>query len=185
MASINHGGAPRLFEPAQRPEMTPGAGVGNARDPYVHHGALAVAREIDPQFRAAERYLRGDSIMRQTLDRIEHAKTTTHLIGNTSNDSDSFDERAQVVEWDPYRAFRTTEGGRVSPALALGHELAHAAADPATRARLSAINVEQYDNAEERRVIRGAERHAAQTLGEAMRSDHRATGYDVASPTAR
>jgi hypothetical protein len=34
-------------------------------------------------------------------------------------------------------------------------------------------------------VIRGSERHAARTLGEAVRTDHRGTCYKVASPTSR
>jgi hypothetical protein len=43
----------------------------------------------------------------------------------------------------------------------------------------------RYDNAEERRVITGSERHAARTLGESIRYDHGGTTYRVASPVTR
>jgi hypothetical protein len=42
-----------------------------------------------------------------------------------------------------------------------------------------------YDDAEERRVITGVERHAARTLHEGVRRDHRGTLYTVREPTMR
>ncbi len=54
-----------------------------------------------------------------------------------------------------------------------------------TNLRLKAKTLLQYDNAEERRVIRGPEAHAARTLGEAGRFDHKGSAYHVASPASR
>jgi len=45
--------------------------------------------------------------------------------------------------------------------------------------------VAKYDNREERRVIAGSERHAATTLGEDVRHDHRGWTYRVDSPVKR
>ncbi|GAC1301821.1 MAG: hypothetical protein NVSMB19_10400 [Vulcanimicrobiaceae bacterium] len=154
-----------------------------SRDAYVHHGSLAVERALDPAFRRAETYLRRDTVMSRTLDELEHGRSGLFVRGNAHND-DHFDPQARTVDWDPYSALRTTSGGRQSPALGLGHELVHADEDPRTRARLATTWSLQYDNAEERRVIRGAETHAARTLGEAVRADHGGSTYRVASPTS-
>ena len=62
---------------------------------------------------------------------------------------------------------------RQSPALGLAHELDHAVANPRTFDRLVARDDAAYDNAEERRVITGLERHVARTLHEGVRHDHR------------
>jgi hypothetical protein len=98
---------------------------------------------------------------------------------------DRFDPNSNTISWDPYSALRTTNGGAQSPALGLGHEIAHAVEAPAREARLSARALPRYDDAEERRVIRGSERHAAETLGEAVRYDHRGDTYRVATPVSR
>ena len=156
--------------------------VSKPRDPYVHHGSLAVERSLDAAFRQAESYLRGDAIMARTFDEIENAPDAI-VVSENSRDDDHFDPRTRTLTWDPYSALRTTDGGRQSPALGLGHELVHADADPQTRERLAAKRSPQYDNAEEKRVIRGAETHAARTLGESIRHDHAGSVFRVTSPT--
>ena len=153
------------------------------RDPYIHHGSLAVERGLDKAFSLAERYLRGDSIMRRTFDDLESGRTT-FVIAKNSHGDDHFDPSSRTVAWDPHSALRTTDGGRQSPALGLGHELAHADEDARVRAYLAATPSVRYDDAEERRVIRGAEAHAARSLGEATRYDHDGTTYRVSSPAA-
>ncbi len=155
----------------------------SVRDPFIHHGSLAVERSLDGEFRGAETYLRHDSIMRRELDRLEHGSAAYVIRGN-ARDDDRFDPLTRTVQWDPYSALRTTDGGRQSPALGLGHELAHAAENTWTRGRLAATPSLRYDTAEERRVIRGAEAHAARTLGEATRYDHAGSTYRVASSTS-
>lgn len=148
---------------------------------FVYHGSIAVERSLDSAFCKAEAYLRGDSIMNRTLDDLENG-TTRYAIRKNADDDDHFDPRTNIVEWDPHSALRTTDGGRQSPALGLGHELVHADEDGRTRARLASTGSRAYDNAEERRVIRGAEAHAAKTLGEGQRYDHAGSAYWVASP---
>lgn len=156
--------------------------VSKARDPFVHHGSLAVERSLDAAFRQAESYLRGDAIMARTLDELENG-SDAFVIRKNSRDDDHFDPMTRTVTWDPYSALLTTDGGRQSPALGLGHELVHADADPQSRERLAATRSPQYDNAEEKRVIRGAETHAARKLGESIRHDHAGFAFRVASPT--
>lgn len=153
----------------------------SALDPFVHHGAIAVARSLDPAFCKAEAYLRCDSIMARTFDALELGSIHYTILKN-ANDDDHFDPRSNVVEWDPHSALKTTEGGIQSPALGLGHELVHACEDSIARERLAATPSRKYDNAEERRVIRGAEAHAAKSLGEAQRYDHAGEVFWVTSP---
>lgn len=122
--------------------------------------------------------------MRRVIERVEHSSRRLRLRAGHRGD-DHFDPATGTIVWDPYSALRTTQGGRQSPALGLGHELAHAAEAPAREAHLSAKALPAYDNAEERRVIRGPEREAARALGEAVRSDHRGSLYRVATPVSR
>ncbi|HTV74008.1 MAG TPA: hypothetical protein VME66_09915 [Candidatus Acidoferrales bacterium] len=129
----------------------------------------------------ATHYLARDREMRSI---IQTAQTSSRVFSLRLNghDDDSFDPNSDTINWDPGSALRTTAGGAQSPALGLGHELDHAVEEPRTMARLAAQPDERYDNAEERRVITGAERHAARTLGEATRSDHAGTTFRVDSP---
>ena len=152
-----------------------------ARGAYIDHGSLRVPRGAERDFRAAARYLGQDSIMRQVFERVEHSRTeyTLHVV---HNGDDYYDPNSHTIAWDPHSALRTTSGGRQSPALGLGHELAHAAERSSRYDVHCDVRLRGYDNAEERRVIRGAEAHAARTLGEAGRFDHRGTCYRVATP---
>jgi hypothetical protein len=93
-----------------------------------------------------------------------------------------------VIRWDPHSGLLTKEGGRQSPALGVGHELDHAVKDiedpKGFREGRSHFD-RDYDNLEERRVIRGSEAHAAKTLGEAQRYDHnQSTTFRTGSPTS-
>jgi len=157
---------------------------GVAQTPaYVDHGSLRVPAFAERDFRSATRYLGRDSVMRHVLERVEHSRTE-YTLRIVHNGADRYEPDTHTVVWDPLSALRTTAGGRQSPALGLGHELAHAAARPARFDAGYVRRLRAYDNAEERRVIRGAEAHAARTLGEATRWDHRGTAYRVASPVA-
>src|SRR6266851_8662147 len=81
---------------------------------------------------------------------------------------------------------QATSGGRQSPALGLGHEMAHG--DAGWWDRLvggMTVGAGNYDNWEEWRVIAGPETSAANTLGEDTRTDHRGTPYPVGGPTQR
>lgn len=132
----------------------------------------------------ARTYLSRDVTQRRLFRRLDESTRHFRLSINNRND-DHFDPRTNTIAWDPYSALRTTRGGTQSPALGLGHEIAHAVEAPSREAVLARHTLARYDDAEERRVIRGSERHAAHTLGEAIRYDHRGTTYRVATPVSR
>lgn len=150
----------------------------------VRYGSLTIPlsgqREIDEAFG----YLAHDPVERSLIERLERSRTP-HRIVIDHHGNDSYDPNTHTIRWDPLSALLTTEGGSQSPALGLGHEMDHAVA-AARRYDLGADSVDfAYDNAEERRVILGSERHAALTLGENIRFDHGGALYQVAGPTMR
>lgn len=110
--------------------------------------------------------------------------STTYTVKTNNMDDDSCDPSTYTIHWDPHSALRCTSGGGQSPALGLGHEMAHADAGFFTRL-LVYIPWPGYDNLEERRVIVGPETNAARTLGEGTRTNHSGSTYVVLSPTSR
>ncbi|HTU82028.1 MAG TPA: hypothetical protein VMF61_07850 [Candidatus Acidoferrales bacterium] len=149
---------------------------------YVRHGSLLVPRAAESDYETAKAYLSRDPVERRLFARLEHARGRTYRIAIDRRNDDHFDPATDTIAWDPYSALRTTHGGHQSPALGLGHEVDHAVESRRDQARLSARIDARYDTAEERRVIRGSERHAARTLGEAVRDDHAGRCYRVPSP---
>ncbi|HEX3467060.1 MAG TPA: hypothetical protein VHT05_03050 [Candidatus Elarobacter sp.] len=150
----------------------------------VRYGTLTIPmsgqREVDEAFG----YLARDSMERSIIERLEKSRTPHRILIDHHGD-DSYDPNTHIIRWDPYSALETSEGGRQSPALGLGHEMDHAVA-PSHNYDLGADAIDfAYDNAEERRVIVGSERHAALTLGESVRYDHGGRLYSVADPTLR
>ena len=99
--------------------------------------------------------------------------------------NDRYDPQTRTVYWDPRSALRTTEGGHQTPALGLGHEMAHATGNRHDTAVLSNTPDRRYDNKEEGRVIRNYESPAARELGESARSNHGGTPYNVNCPTCQ
>lgn len=145
---------------------------------------ISIPQRARPDYELARAYLCRDGEERRLFERLEHGARSFHLTVNHRGD-DRFDPNSDTIAWDPYSALRTTRGGTQSPALGLGHEVAHAVESPRRESALSCRELPRYDNAEERRVIRGSERHAARTLGEAVRFDHRGSTYRVATPVSR
>lgn len=145
---------------------------------------ISIPADARSDYRLARAYLSRDRVERQLFERLDTSLRHFHLAIN-NRDDDHFDPNTNTIAWDPYSALRTTEGGTQTPALGLGHEVAHAVEAPSREDTLTAHRLPRYDNAEERRVIRGSERHAAITLGEAVRYDHRGTTYRVATPVSR
>ncbi|HEY1653857.1 MAG TPA: hypothetical protein VGF86_01950 [Candidatus Tumulicola sp.] len=123
-----------------------------------------------------------ERIERRLFARLEHSAGRTYRLTINHRNDDHFDPRTDTIAWDPYSALRVGGGGRQSPALGLGHEIDHAVEARASERRLAAQACPFYDDAEERRVIRGSERHAARTLGESARHDHAGRPYRVRSP---
>ncbi|MBV9149714.1 MAG: hypothetical protein JO024_07605 [Candidatus Eremiobacteraeota bacterium] len=150
----------------------------------VLHGSLDVSVRGNAAYLQARRYLCRDPIERTIFSSLEHGPRHIHLRLNSSND-DSYDPNTRTIYWDPCSALRTTGGGRQSPALGLGHEADHATVSAAIRDADIVRRIPAYDNLEERRVILGSEQHAARTLHEAVRHDHRGSCYRVATPTSR
>ena len=150
----------------------------------IRYGSLSIPlsgqREVDEAFG----YLAHDPLERSIIERLEHSRTPHRIVLDHHGD-DSYDPNTRTIRWDPFSALQTTEGGSQSPALGLGHEMDHAVA-ASRRYDLGADEIDfAYDNAEERRVIVGSERHAALTLGESVRYDHGGRLYHVAGPTMR
>ena len=150
----------------------------------VLHGSLDVSARGNAAYLQARRYLCRDPIERSILSKLENAPHEIHLRLNSRND-DSYDPNTRTIDWDPRSALRTTRGGRQSPALGLAHEADHATVASAVRDADIVRRIPAYDNLEERRVILGSEQHAALTLHEAVRYDHRGHCYRVATPTSR
>ena len=150
---------------------------------FVHYGSLAVAATAQRDFERAVAYLTRDPVERALFDRLERGPQQVTLTANRE-DADYYDPSAHAIHWDPHSALRTGDGGRQSPALGLGHEVDHAVHDGPREWRRAQTFDPRFDNAEERRVITGSERHAARTLGEAVRHDHGGATYRVDAPTA-
>jgi hypothetical protein len=146
--------------------------------------AIVVPARARPDFELAKAYLTRDGAARRLFDRLESSSRTFRLTID-HRDDDHFDPNTDTIAWDPYSALRTTRGGRQSPPLGLEHEVAHAVESPRVQAELSGQVRARYDNAEEARVIRGCERHAARALGEGVRFDHRGALYRVRTPVSR
>jgi RHS repeat-associated protein len=99
--------------------------------------------------------------------------------------NDRYDPETRTVYWDPHSALQTTQGGHQTPALGLGHEMAHATGNRHDTAVLSNTPDARYDTKEERRVILNYENPAARELGESTRSNHGGTPYNVVCPTCQ
>jgi hypothetical protein len=145
---------------------------------------ISVPATARADYNLAKAYLSRDSVERKIFAKLSASHRRFHLTINHRSD-DHFDPNTNTIAWDPYSALRTTRGGTQSPALGLGHELDHAVESPEQEDKLNNRSVKKYDTLEERRVIRGSERHAARTLGEATRFDHRGSTFRVATPVSR
>lgn len=150
---------------------------------YVHFGHIAVDTAGAGDFALAAAYLGRDRIERSLFRRLAEGPPVRVAINRRNHDA--YDPNTRTIFWDPRSALRTTDGGRQSPALGLGHEIDHAVEPPASAAVLDDLPDARFDNREERRVILGSERHAARALGEDARRDHGGTTFRVATPVSR
>jgi hypothetical protein len=130
-------------------------------------------------------YLKQDPGMAAVIKSLEDSWFTYYVVTNNVTD-DSYQPGNGTVHWDPFAAVTLASGDTMSPALALGHELAHADGNELLGMLRSLVPWGAYDNYEEYRVIRDYEWSAATTLGEGYRFDHSGgTYYRVTDPTAR
>lgn len=158
--------------------------VSRATAKPVRMGSLSFAASARKNVEAAFGYLRADEVERGLIDHLISSSVHRRLVINHHND-DSYDPNTHTIHWDPYSALLTTQGGRQSPALGLGHEIDHAVENAWTADHLQNCLDLGYDNLEERRVITGSEQHAALTLHESIRYDHSGSCYRVPSPIMR
>ena len=154
------------------------------KTPAVHYGSLAIPVSAKALVDDAFAYLSRDPVERAIIRRVEHARVP-HRIAIDHRGDDSYRPDTHTIRWDPTSAMRTSRHGRQSPALGLGHELDHAAIGDGAFDVLVSVPDRRFDNVEERRVILGSERHAARTLHESTRDDHRGRLYRVANPVSR
>jgi hypothetical protein len=150
----------------------------------IAYGSLRIPLSGQRQIDEAFAYLARDPVERSLIERLERSPVQHRIVIDHRHD-DSYRPWTHTIRWDPTSALRTTHGGRQSPALGLGHELDHAAESDRDYDRFSSIDLPGYDSAEEWRVVTGSERHAAHTLHESTRDDHRGTVYRVGGPTVR
>ena len=142
----------------------------------------------------ALKYLQRDAGMAKIISDLENSSTEFDLGFTTQSAGyaqDQYDPATHAISWNPRAAVCSSKGESISPALALGHELAHADIG----AWSSLVNwwdriTGQYSDpnhgdVEERRVITGPEAAAAQTLGESHRTTHLGSFYDVPTPISR
>jgi hypothetical protein len=150
----------------------------------LRYGSLTIPAAARGAIDAAFAYLGRDTVERALIQRVEHSRIPHRIVTNHRGD-DSYQRDTHTIRWDPASAMHTTQHGCQSPALGLGHELDHAAVSDGAFDILVAIPDRRFDNAEERRVILGSERHAARTLHESTRDDHCGRLYRVDTPTGR
>ncbi|WP_367298594.1 M91 family zinc metallopeptidase [Hafnia alvei] len=138
-------------------------------------------------FDTAITYLKKDPGMAKMINEIEKYKYSLGVDTNTnSTNGDNFNSMVMKIHWNPHAALLCSNGKKQSPALGLGHEIAHAHEymfgnidDYYKRINSKMSN---YENKEEYRVITGPESTAAKTLDEGIRTDHFGTDYSVPSP---
>jgi RHS repeat-associated protein len=132
-----------------------------------------------------------DPVMRKIINRLERPDVIVYLV--RTNDrlgaGATFDKGYRVF-WNPYSAVRGKDGTKLSPAMALGHELDHvheALTNPSGYITNYKTPDSQYKRAEERRVItKGAEASMLKTFyGEKPRTGYDFFAYPVASPLDR
>jgi RHS repeat-associated protein len=123
-------------------------------------------------------YLRHNPGMAQVIKTLEDSPQNFYVVFNNNKDDYYCATHAQAcgpvhsVHWDRHIGLVCTNGGRITPALALGHELAHAAGDGKKARHLLTIPDPDFDNKEERRVQTTYEIPAATQFGEGIRWNH-------------
>lgn len=154
--------------------------IGNsvimAFDPYGRE--VVVADKDKCAYSLATQYLKKDINMKSLIETLE--KTSTKYTLETNDQGrDSLDPNTNTINWDPNSGL-LVESGIQSPALGLGHEMAHAALQDHDQ---HSQKDSQYENKEDELVISRYEAHAAKTLKEPVRTHHGGTPIPVTSPT--
>ncbi len=131
-------------------------------------------------------YLKDSQAAVALIDRAHRSGETINIRYTSELGNESFLPIERRIKYNPRSALRN-DGGDQTPALGLLHELAHAVEfiENENRYLDNALKkLSHYDDAEERRVIRGVERQAAIELGEGTRRDHRGQPFESEGPTS-
>jgi len=121
----------------------------------------------------AFKYLNKDPGMRKIINTLDKSKCVTTIVLNHNNiDGHLSYGCGGRIDWDPdsYLILCKKPLNYHTPALNLGHELAHGV-NPLSWP-WNDFPAGKYTNQEEKRVITGPESAAARTLGEPVRTDH-------------
>ena len=137
--------------------------------------------------------------MKELLEVVERGKAKggeEYKIQGSGLDDAEYDDQTGITHWDPKRGMKGIDAngnpGTLSPAMILGHELAHAVehktnpiqfADnkrpyPPDHVDRDGNPDGQYDTPEEKRVIKNIECPCAKLLGELVRNSHQGTRND-------
>gem|GEM_PF-5714365 len=142
-------------------------------------------------FKRSLAYLSRDPLQRANIEKLQKSDKI-YVVQINHNGNDNYQMAGQqTIGWDPHSSLAVVgndnklTGETLSPALSLGHELDHAAADDA--GVMKDGNNPRYgiNGNEEQRVIEGSEAHAAKTLKEGSRTNHKGVSYESKSETDR
>jgi len=142
-------------------------------------GAFATDAKNSASFYVAVYYLEQNAQMASAIGVFMNYKFSVRFSDKEVGDYSSY---SGIIEWNPNLALRTTGGALESPAMVLGHEIAHAVGGQ-IRDKLTSISDPNYTNKEERRVIVNFENPAARQFGEGVRHDHSGSWVHVDSVT--
>ena len=159
--------------------------VRNSPTNYVDPFGLKIKIVLgDPAaYQEAITYLKTEPGMAKIINDLEASSTTYDITINNEKGESTYDADSHTINWQRHAALKCTGGGTQSPALSLGHELAHA--DNPSLQELLGKPDSGYDNQEEKRDILGPETAAARTLGECTRTDHKGTFFWVPNVTSK
>jgi len=143
----------------------------------------------DPSARAdvleALAYLSSDKESAQMIDKFVNRSGATEIVVSETDYNPRWDPDTDTLYWNPTMAIITENGGLMSPAMTLGHEIAHVI-DPVAQSFIGDIPMWDYDYYAEYRAISSWERPAAIRLGEGVRYEHRISDYYyVSCPTCK
>jgi len=128
-------------------------------------------------YNASIAYLSRNPRMARIIQQLRRSRKVYTISFGQFSKGDGYFPRVRGVTWAPRGSVIAIGGGCESPALLLGHELAHAYEDdlyPYWLRREAAKPDPDYDNLAERWAITGPEASAARTLGEPVRTTHHA-----------
>ena len=188
------------------PSMSPYAFVGQNPVNYIDPDGKKIAihyryKNQDRVFRFGSRNVPNNKFVKATLksfvylsksksalaliDKAHGLGETIHIRYTSALGEESFLPSKKRIKYDPHSGV-LNRGQKQTPALGLLHELSHAVEFVTHEDRFfdnTATPVDGYDDAEERRVIRGVERRAALELGEGTRRDHGGDVLETEGPT--